>query len=215
MSFLKILCLPLCLTVVVTFTLFSPVSSRAEQPHIFDLITQLGAAQWEERSAAAIALGKRQDKAALVPLSEALRDDSKWVRVSAASALGEFQDPDGVEALLGAVKDEDAKVRVAAIQALGKINDPAAVETLIEALRDEEAEVRLSVVHVLGVIRDPRAVTPLVGAMNDRDAKVRKLASATLKLFNQNGGDKVLDQRQSREAIGNYVADKIRRAMEK
>lgn len=203
------------LTMITFLSMLTSTNSKAEQVHLFDLITQLGAADWQERSAAAIALGKRKDNAVLVPLSEALRDESKWVRVSAASALGEFKNPDGVEALIGALKDEDMQVRVAVVQALGQINDPAAVEPLIDALQDKEAEVRLGVVHVLGVLRDPRAVKPLIGVMNDPDKKVRELASATLKLFNRDGKEKVLEQRQSREALGNYVADKIRRAMEK
>lgn len=64
------------LIIVAFVSLFTLTNSRAEQVHIFDLITQLGAAKWEERSAAAIALGKRKDKVVLVPLSEALRDES-------------------------------------------------------------------------------------------------------------------------------------------
>lgn len=68
--------------------------------------------------------GRTSDAARVVPaLTEALRDDSEYVRHDAATALGKFGPDAGpaVPALLAARKDRDHNVRRAAETALKKV----------------------------------------------------------------------------------------------
>ncbi|MGC8880568.1 MAG: HEAT repeat domain-containing protein, partial [Anaerolineae bacterium] len=73
------------------------------------------------RQAAARALGKIGDAAAVPALIEALRDEDEDVRQAAAEALGKIGDAAAVPALIEALRDEDMWVRRAAAEALGKI----------------------------------------------------------------------------------------------
>jgi HEAT repeat protein len=102
------------------------------------------------RMIAAANLGSVKDTRAIVPLEEALKDNSSYVRANAALSLG---------VLINVTK--------------GEVNDTKAVNLLIEALKDNSSYVRANAAWSLGVIKDVRAVDPLMLALEDNDSFVR------------------------------------------
>jgi HEAT repeat protein len=150
------------------------LNNSAYADRVDDLIEQLlHGKTWQERRAAAYALGEIKDPRAVEPLIQALGDPSGWVCEAAAYALGEIKDPRAVEPLIAALKDWDYYVPKAAREALVKIGKPA-VEPLIMALKDEDEDVRYAAAYALGEIKDPRAVEPLIKALfTDDSSNVR------------------------------------------
>ncbi len=143
---------------------------------------------------------RRIGEPAVLPLINALKDESSSVRSGAAEALGEIGDARAVQPLIDALKDESSEVcwRAAwalgeigdaraveslinelkdyylgpwAAGALGKIGDARAVQPLIDALRDQNRDVRSNAASALGEIGDARAVQPLINALKDKDAR--------------------------------------------
>jgi HEAT repeat protein len=76
---------------------------------------------WYARAACAAQLGKTKMEKALLPLQEALQDESPEVRRAAVLALMEFRSEETRNALQGALKDRDLEVRVYAREALKNI----------------------------------------------------------------------------------------------
>jgi HEAT repeat protein len=131
------------------------------------------------REAAAKALGRIGDAAAVPGLLAALRDESWQVREAAAEALGEIGAP-AVPGLLAALRDADWQVRRAAAAALREIGDAAAVPGLLAALRDADWVVRREAAEALGEIGDAAAVPGLLAALRDADWVVRREAAEAL-----------------------------------
>jgi HEAT repeat protein len=128
---------------------------------------------------AAAALGEIGDAAAVPGLLAALGDADEDVRQVAAAALREIGDAAAVPGLLAALGDADANVREAAAAALGEIGDAAAVPGLLAALRDAEEDVRRAAAAALGQIGAP-AVPGLLAALGDAEEDVREAAAAAL-----------------------------------
>jgi HEAT repeat protein len=142
------------------------------------LIRALGSEERAVAEHAAGALGSRGAKAAVKPLTEALRSwESR--RYVVAWALGEIGDPGAIPALIGALGDEDAEVRKYATRSLIKFG-PTAVEDLLDALGSKSPEVRHYAVRALGEIRDPRAVEPILAMEGEVDGEVRLWALGRL-----------------------------------
>jgi len=93
------------------------------------------------RRAAAAALAKLPDAAAVDALIKALGDSADSVRGVVATALGNIKDNRAAEALLRVLSD-DAKpiVRMQAATALSKIKEPTTLEPLKKALENEKDE---------------------------------------------------------------------------
>jgi HEAT repeat protein len=131
------------------------------------------------REAAAAALGRIGDAAAVPGLLAALRDADWRVCRAAAWALGEIGAP-AVPGLLAALRDESWQVREAAAEALGEIGAPV-VPGLLAALGDTNADVREAAAAALGKIGDAAAVPGLLAALGDADADVREAAAWALR----------------------------------
>jgi bilin biosynthesis protein len=124
-------------------------------------------------------------KPALVPLTEALKDENVRARQMAAVVIREIAgkesigDKRTIEPLIQALNDQDEGVRGTATEALGRIGKPA-VEFLIEALKNEDEHARLNAIMALSMIGDKRAVDPLSSASKDESEIVRKAATMAL-----------------------------------
>lgn len=93
------------------------------------------------RRAAAAALAKLPDAAAVEALVKGLSDSSNSVRGLCAAALGNVKDNRAAEPLLRvATGDTQAIIRMQAATALSKINDPATLDALKKALNEEKDE---------------------------------------------------------------------------
>jgi HEAT repeat protein/tetratricopeptide (TPR) repeat protein len=101
---------------------------------------RLSADDWQERLAAADALGRLGQAAPTAGLVKALGDSSAFVRQAGARALGALKRKDGVPALLDASKDESPEVRLAVVLALKAIGDPRAKDRLAEMARSDPDE---------------------------------------------------------------------------
>ncbi|MCE9580546.1 MAG: HEAT repeat domain-containing protein [Deltaproteobacteria bacterium] len=105
------------------------------------LVKALAAPTWEDRRAAATALGGLGPDADAAALTRALADDTGYVREAAALALGRLKAATAVDALLAASKDDMVPVRAAVARALVAIGDPRAQARLRELAADPDPTV--------------------------------------------------------------------------
>ncbi len=132
--------------------------------------------------AAATALSKLKDQAAVDPLISRLADENPDVRAGAATALGILRDIRAVVPLIAALGDENPFVRFKAARALGEIRNSLAVDPLIASLRhDEMSDVRWWAVHALGQIGDPKAIQSLAEVVSLGARQTRPMADALSK----------------------------------
>ncbi len=142
---------------MVLITLLATIAIASATIDADKLIEDLKNGDDWHRMIAAANLGSLKDTRAIVPLEEALRDNSSYVRAQAALSLG--------------VLINDTR---------GQVNDTRAVELLIEALKDNDSYVRANAAWSLGAIKDARAVKPLTIAIGDNDSNVRLKAAWAL-----------------------------------
>jgi len=126
-----------------------PVASL-EVAHLIDELRDLN---YDNREAAARALGEQRDLRALPGLIEALRDGHCFVRVSAARALGNIGNARAVTPLTVSLKDDDWEVRVTAAWALGEIGVKRIEEPLIDAMSDTNMLVKRQAAESLTRLR--------------------------------------------------------------
>ncbi len=130
------------------------------------------------RQLAAWALGEIEDSRAVEPLTAALSDSDRDVRIRVVRALAEIEDTRAVQPLLAVLSDQDAEIRKYAAYALGEIEDARAVESLANVLRnDADADVRAVAASALGEIEDRRAAPALAAALSDASVEVRRRAA--------------------------------------
>jgi HEAT repeat protein len=113
----------------------------AARPLVDKVASRLAAKRWQERKAAAEAMGRfgaLADESALV---SALESDTKaFVRAAAATSLGQLGSKNAVPALgkqVAARSEPNPAVRVAAVRALIAIGDGRAKDPLAEAARSD------------------------------------------------------------------------------
>ncbi|MFS8085529.1 MAG: HEAT repeat domain-containing protein, partial [Acidobacteriota bacterium] len=155
------------------------------------------------RREAAYTLGETHSRAAVEPLSNALRSDKEAsVRAAAAVALGVIKDESAVPVLvqvLGlppleqkkkkAKPREDEFVLRAAARSLGQIRSRAAVAILIAALRNQDyaSDIRREAAIALGLIGDSAAVPALQAAFSSDDLYLSEAAREALRRLRVSG----------------------------
>lgn len=132
------------------------------------------------RKAAAEALGRVGDAAAIGPLITALGDPP--VHETAVDGLVRLHKY-SVEPLIAALTDGSPEVRAGAASALGSIGDARAVAFLLNGLFDTAADVRRVTVIALCQFGDTRTAGSVGHALGDRDPKVRCVAAGWLWKF--------------------------------
>jgi HEAT repeat protein len=138
-----------------------------------------------DRLALLVALGDFQGAAmigaaALEPLTEALKDETRQDRRKIIQGLMMISDARVLKAFILALKDSDPAVRVLSIEALGDIREIQATEALVSALNDGDAHVRCVAVTALGKSGDVNAVPALIRSLEDTKWDVRKAAVEAL-----------------------------------
>jgi HEAT repeat protein len=103
---------------------------------VWRLTRALGSTVWQDRIAAARAMGELGTAADIPALAAAARDDSIFVREAVATALGAIGTTATVVPLLELSRDEVPAVRGAAARALRPLSDPRARQRVNELLAD-------------------------------------------------------------------------------
>ncbi|WML68063.1 MAG: hypothetical protein METHP_01639 [Methanoregula sp. SKADARSKE-2] len=152
-------------------------SPQAIQP----LILALGDFNKSVREQATFALSTI-GKAAVEPLSEAMKEPKWETRYRAAEALGRIADEKAVRPLIQGLRDNRDHVRYMAAKGLRELGDSDAIEPMIILLRDENRFVRMMAARALGALGGEKVRKALVAAReNERDEKVIEAMDLALK----------------------------------
>jgi len=155
---------------------------KAHNPRsIQPLIEALGDFDKSVREQAMLALSSI-GKAAIEPLSEAMKEPQWETRYRAAEALGKIADEKAVQPLIQALKDNRDHVRYMAVKGLRSLRDSDTIEPMIILLEDENRYVRMMAVRALGAIGGKNVHTALKKALeSEKDEKVREAIAEAMK----------------------------------
>ena len=135
---------------------------------------------WYVRGKAALALGKLDEKNALVDLSNLLKDESWYVRICALEALAEKRDPAAGAAILPLLESSDSFIVARAAEALGEINYTLSTESLIKLTGHDDENVKRSAAIALGTMKSKSAYEALLVILKDDSPGVRAAAAGGL-----------------------------------
>src|SRR6266852_49609 len=107
-----------------------------------DLVAKLKSDDWNVRTAAVRALGKRDADVPIELLVPVLDDEDESVRAAAVHVLGKVARQASLDRLVAALHDADWHVRETAVLALGKQGQRVPHEVLMTALHDTDGSVR-------------------------------------------------------------------------
>ena len=125
------------------------------------------------RGAAIRGLRKFRDGSVVAPISLALSDENRKIRVKAIYALADIGGADAAVALAASSIDENPYVRAESAYALGMIGGDTAVGILEHALLDPSLDVRETAVEAFTDIGGEQAARALAVALRDSDASLR------------------------------------------
>ena len=114
-------------------------------------------------------------KAAIEPLSEAMKEPKWETRYRAAEALGKIADEKAVQPLIQGLKDNREHVRYMAAKGLREFGDSDTIDPMIILLKDENKYVRMMVARALGAIGGKKVNAALATALEaEKDDKVKE-----------------------------------------
>jgi HEAT repeat protein len=143
---------------------------RAIQP----LVEALGDFDKSVREQSMLALTEI-GKAAIEPLSAAMKEPKWETRYRAAEALGKIADEKAIKPLIQALKDNRDHVRYMATKGLREIGDSDAIDPMIILLKDENRYVRMMAARALSAIGGKKVHEALKKALEaETDAKVKE-----------------------------------------
>ena len=150
---------------------------RAIQP----LVEALGDFDKSVREQATLALSAI-GKAAIAPMSAALKEPKWETRYRAAEALGKIADEKAVQPLIQALKDNRDHVRYMAAKGLREFGNSEAVDPMIILLKDENRYVRMMAIRALGAIGGKKVHNALKQALEaESDEKVKEAITEAMK----------------------------------
>ncbi|MGA3066648.1 MAG: HEAT repeat domain-containing protein [Tepidisphaeraceae bacterium] len=148
----------------------------AAVPRLGDLqlmLEELKSSDSVRRAAAAAALGRTADNAAVPGLIAALDDSDADVARQAAKSLGSLGNAAAVDPLVAVVNNREgyfhSAVRIAAIHSLGELRDLRAVVPLLNAIRDPLADASAEAIRALSLLPDPRGVPALLEVVRNEN----------------------------------------------
>ena len=140
------------------------------------------APSWPERAAAAESLGRIGHTDGVLPLIDAVQDQSedKQVKNVASLALRRIRDPRAIEPLIEALGRGDAAICQPVADVLEGFM-PDALPALFDALRNSRTEdQRYWAARILGASTDSETAVPVIAALQDRSERVRAEAARSL-----------------------------------
>jgi len=143
---------------------------RAIQP----LVEALGDFDKSVREQSMLALTEI-GKAAIEPLSAAMKEPKWETRYRAAEALGKIADEKAIKPLIQALKDNRDHVRYMATKGLREIGDSDAIDPMIILLKDENRYVRMMAARAMSAIGGKKVHDALKKALEaETDDKVKE-----------------------------------------
>jgi HEAT repeat protein len=143
---------------------------RAIQP-LVEALGDFDKSVREQSMLALTAIGK----AAIEPLSAAMKEPKWETRYRAAEALGKIADEKAIKPLIQALKDNRDHVRYMATKGLREIGDSDAIDPMIILLKDENKYVRMMAARALSAIGGKKVHDALKKALEtETDGKVRE-----------------------------------------
>ncbi|MEN6443843.1 MAG: HEAT repeat domain-containing protein [Methanoregula sp.] len=150
---------------------------RAIQP-LIEALADFDKSVREQATLALSTLGK----AAIEPLSAAMKEPKWETRYRAAEALGKIADDKAVQPLIQALNDSRDHVRYMAAKGLREFRDSDALEPMIILLKDENTYVRMMAIRALAAIGGDNVTTALKKALKtEKDEKVKEAFHDALK----------------------------------
>jgi len=133
------------------------------------------------------ALGKLEDRSAVEPLIDLLKDKNlkSELCIAACQTLGTLKDQSALPILTELAVDGVEDVRGAAVEAIGDIGDPWCIDSIYDALEDPSAFVRKEAVIALGKLGTGDDVDVLIDILKDGDEDdyiKKEVCSAILKI---------------------------------
>ncbi|MHC4122433.1 MAG: HEAT repeat domain-containing protein [Planctomycetota bacterium] len=134
------------------------------------------------RAAAAYGLGEIIHKDAVMPLIDALNDESIRVIKEAVTALGKIKDKRAIPSLIDLLmEDEERLPKQLVVAALSNMKDARVEQALIKtSIFDLNKNVREAARAALGDIEDIDRIPSLIDALRDKRRRVRELAATML-----------------------------------
>jgi HEAT repeat protein len=152
-------------------------SPRAIQP-LIEALGDFDKSVREQATLALVSIGK----AAIEPLSAAMKEPRWETRYRAAEALGKIADEKAVQPLIQALKDNRDHVRYMAAKGLREFGDSDAIDPMIILLKDENRYVRMMAVRALGAIGGKKVHAALKSALDvEPDDKVKEAITEAMK----------------------------------
>ena len=143
---------------------------RAIQP-LVEALGDFDKSVREQSMLALTAIGK----AAIEPLSTAMKEPKWETRYRAAEALGKIADEKAIKPLIQALKDSRDHVRYMATKGLREIGDSDAIDPMIILLKDENKYVRMMAARALSAIGGKKVHDALKKALEtETDDKVKE-----------------------------------------
>jgi HEAT repeat protein len=136
------------------------------------LCTSLGVGRGPARWWIADTLGALEDREAVQPLLQAIRDPDPVLRRQCCLALARIGDPAALQALCEALRDPKSNVREAAAESLGRFESREAEVLLCRALTDRTSRVRGAAAVALASTGTRAAISALCRALRDEDSYV-------------------------------------------
>lgn len=149
---------------------------RFGSPILDVLGRQLTSGEIESRRAAAVALGRIGDRAAVPALIAELEEGELQLLAPVAGALGRLGDQRAFEPLLARLGHPDPGVRQAIIGALNSIGHPDMASRIRTLLTDDNPNVRQSAAKIAGYFGYPDCAEALLARAADADERVRAAA---------------------------------------
>ena len=150
---------------------------RAIQP-LIEALADFDKSVREQATLALSSIGK----AAIEPLTAAMKEKKWETRYRAAEALGKIADEKVVQPLISALKDNRDHVRYMAAKGLREFGDSDATEPMVILLKDENRYVRMMAATVLGTIGGKKVNTALRNALeSEEDEKVKEAINEAMK----------------------------------
>lgn len=141
--------------------------------------------QVDDRLVAVKTLQHLGDENSVLPLLEALKDDSPLVQKLAVTSLWELANPMAVPALIECLTSPDQEIRDEARSALGELIAPDHLLLLLDALLRDDVNLQLNVLFLLRKIHDAQSLPYVLPFFASTHSELREAAVTTLRYLNQ------------------------------